>query len=198
MICWAILPAPHSADYEDLTDSNLPFNKRRGIVCIGSFQHPPNVQAVRYLCQSILPLIDPALLKKHPVRIIGNALNDNVRWFGEGLPHVRMIGWVPSVEPYLERARISGTAAGGSGDKAKADAGPGSRHAVRLHIYWRGGFRITPRESCTSYRIRQRISPRPSRGCSRTSSCGKGFHVAGAHTWRGRIAVTTPADCFKQ
>ncbi len=137
-------------DYEDLIDSNLPFDKRRGIVCIGSFQHPPNVQAVRYLCQSILPLIDPALLKKHPVRIIGNALNDNCTFVCQRVasrPHDRMGAFHRTLS--RARAGFGSTAAGGSGDKAKADACPGSRHAVRLHIHWRGGFRITPRESCT-------------------------------------------------
>jgi hypothetical protein len=33
-------------DCEELQPSMVPFHSRRGIACIGSFQHPPNVQAV--------------------------------------------------------------------------------------------------------------------------------------------------------
>jgi glycosyltransferase involved in cell wall biosynthesis len=92
---------------EDRRPSTVPFAKRSGILFIGNFQHSPNVEAVRMLCEEIVPLLDPAMLAKHPISIVGNGLNDTVRSFGEGLPHVRMIGWVPSLEPYLERARLS-------------------------------------------------------------------------------------------
>lgn len=92
---------------EDRRPSAVPFAKRSGIVFIGNFQHSPNVEAVRILCEQIVPRLDPAILAKHPISIVGNGLNETVRSFGEGLPHVRMVGWVPSLEPYLERARIS-------------------------------------------------------------------------------------------
>ncbi len=94
-------------DNEDLAVSPIPMAERKGIVFIGCFRHVPNVGAVEFLCKKILPLIDPALLAKHPVYIIGDGLDDTVRDFAKGLPHVRMVGWVPSVLPYLERARIS-------------------------------------------------------------------------------------------
>lgn len=92
---------------EDRKVSPLPFAKREGIVFVGNFQHAPNVDAVRFLCQSVVPKLDPALLAKHPIYIVGNALNDTVRSFGDTLPNVRMVGWVPSLDPYLERARVS-------------------------------------------------------------------------------------------
>ena len=106
LLCDPALARP-VPDCEDFAPSRIPFEKRRGIVCIGSFQHPPNVQSVQYLCKQILPRIDPELLADHPVYIIGNALNPTICSFAEGLPYVRMIGWVPSVLPYLERARVS-------------------------------------------------------------------------------------------
>lgn len=92
---------------EDRKVSPLPFAKRKGIVFVGNFQHSPNVEAVRFLCRTVLPNVDARLLAEHPVYIVGNALNDTIRSFGEGLPNVHMVGWVPSLEPYFERARIS-------------------------------------------------------------------------------------------
>ena len=92
---------------EDRKPSSVPFAKREGIVFVGNFQHAPNVDAVRFLCQSVVPKLDPSLLGKHPIYIVGNALNDTVRAFGDKLPNVRMVGWVPSLDPYFERARVS-------------------------------------------------------------------------------------------
>ena len=94
-------------DFEDVPAVGLPFSRRRGIACIGSFQHAPNVDAVRYLCEEILPRVNPAVFEEHPVWIVGNGLDETIRSFGRGLPHVRMVGWVPSVLPYLEHARAS-------------------------------------------------------------------------------------------
>jgi glycosyltransferase involved in cell wall biosynthesis len=94
-------------DFEDIAPSAVPFEERRGLVFIGGFQHPPNAEAVGYLCRTILPRVDARILDEHPVYIVGNALDDSVRDLGRGLPQVRMVGWVPFVEPYLERARAS-------------------------------------------------------------------------------------------
>jgi glycosyltransferase involved in cell wall biosynthesis len=94
-------------DGEDLSMSAVPFHDRRGLVFIGCYRFPPNVKAVEYLCRDILPRVDRNLLAQHPVYIVGDGLNETVRAFGAGLPYVRMVGWVPSVAPYLDRARVS-------------------------------------------------------------------------------------------
>ena len=94
-------------DFEDLPATAAPFSRRNGIVCIGSFQHSPNIDAVEFLCREVLTLIDADLLAEHPVRIIGNAPNEAVREAARKAPHVRLVGWVPSVQPYLESARVS-------------------------------------------------------------------------------------------
>jgi glycosyltransferase involved in cell wall biosynthesis len=94
-------------DAEDLRPSNIPFAERRGVVFLGCFRHPPNVQALEYLCKEVLPRLDPKLMSEHPIYIVGDGLNPTMRSYGNELPGVRMVGWVPSVEPYFERARIS-------------------------------------------------------------------------------------------
>jgi glycosyltransferase involved in cell wall biosynthesis len=94
-------------DFEDLPPSDVPFELRKGILYIGNFRHDPNRSAVEYLCRCIVPLIDPELLREHPVMIVGNALDPSLRQLGDGLQGVLMIGWTPSVLPYLHGCRIS-------------------------------------------------------------------------------------------
>ena len=92
------MPGPRSA---------VPFDERQGILFVGNFRHLPNSEAVEYFCRDILPRLDPDLLADHPVYVVGSRLEDmGVAAHGAGLPNVKMVGWVPSVEPYLERARI--------------------------------------------------------------------------------------------
>jgi glycosyltransferase involved in cell wall biosynthesis len=94
-------------DGEDLPMSPVPCAERRGMVFIGCFRFAPNVAAVEFLCREILPKVDPDLLARHPVYIVGDGLDEKTRALAAGLPDVRMVGWVPSVAPYLDRARIS-------------------------------------------------------------------------------------------
>ena len=94
-------------DCEDYAASPLGFDDRHGMVFIGNFEHPPNADALKYLCEEIVPKLDPAILSQHPIRVVGNGLSPALREYGAGLPGVQMVGWVPAVEPYLERARLS-------------------------------------------------------------------------------------------
>lgn len=106
-----LLSDPHQAhcvpDGEDMEISPVPLRERRGVLFLGNFRHPPNIDAVEYLCKEILPGVDPALLEEHPVYVVGNGMDDAIRKLGDNLPCVRMIGWVPSVLPYLEQTRIT-------------------------------------------------------------------------------------------
>jgi O-antigen biosynthesis protein len=95
------------SDYEHVTSSPYGFSERSGILFVGNFQHPPNVEAVEYLCQKILPRLDSGLLAKHPVLIVGNALDGRVRRQIDSLPHARAVGWVPAILPYLHQARVA-------------------------------------------------------------------------------------------
>jgi hypothetical protein len=47
------------------------------------------------------------VLERHPVYVVGNALDERVQACAGGRPEVKMVGWVPSVQPYLERCRVS-------------------------------------------------------------------------------------------
>jgi glycosyltransferase involved in cell wall biosynthesis len=94
-------------DMEEFARSPIEFEERRGLLFIGNFRHPPNLEALEYLCTEILPRLDPALLAEHPLSVVGNDLDESVRAIARGREHVRLVGWVPSLLPYLERARAS-------------------------------------------------------------------------------------------
>ncbi len=91
---------------EPTTRSPVPFEQRNGIFFVGNFRHLPNGEAVEYLCRDIVPRLDPELLAAHPLSVVGSRLTEKVRAHGRGLPAVKMIGWVPSIRPYLEQARV--------------------------------------------------------------------------------------------
>jgi SAM-dependent methyltransferase/glycosyltransferase involved in cell wall biosynthesis len=94
-------------DCEEGDRSLLTFEERAGILFIGNFAHPPNVGAAEFLCEEIAPRIDPAILERHPINIVGNALNDSIRALCERRVSINAVGWVPSVQPYLSSARVS-------------------------------------------------------------------------------------------
>jgi glycosyltransferase involved in cell wall biosynthesis len=95
---------PHA---DDIALSPVPFAQRRGILFLGNFRHAPNVSAVEYFCRDIIPRVGPSLLAEHPVLIVGNGLYEAVRGYCQDLAHVKMVGWVPSVLPYLNQARVT-------------------------------------------------------------------------------------------
>jgi glycosyltransferase involved in cell wall biosynthesis len=94
-------------DADDFERSAVPRCDRSGIICLSNFAWDPNVEAFAYLCHEVLPRMDPSILAAHPVQVVGNALDERICGYANGLDHVRMVGWVPSVVPYLAHARIS-------------------------------------------------------------------------------------------
>lgn len=89
-----------SADRRDRTD-------RKGMVFVGNCRHPPNVEAARHLVGEVVPRLDRDLLAEHPIRIVGNETVAALGEMARGVAGVRVVGWVPSVYPYLEQSRIA-------------------------------------------------------------------------------------------
>jgi glycosyltransferase involved in cell wall biosynthesis len=92
---------------EDVPRSPHPLDVRRGMVFVGNFRHLPNREAVEHLCREVLPLVDERHLERHPLTVLGNWLDKVDLHVDPASPGVNLVGWVPSVRPYLERARLS-------------------------------------------------------------------------------------------
>jgi GT2 family glycosyltransferase/glycosyltransferase involved in cell wall biosynthesis len=92
---------------ESVERSRFPLAERRGMYFVGNFRHLPNREAVEHLANDVLPQLDPALLERHPLTVLGNWL-DRVRLdVDPDTPGLRLVGWVPSIQPYTDRARLA-------------------------------------------------------------------------------------------
>lgn len=94
-------------DSEDLPVSPFPFGRRRGMLFVGDFGQPHTADALASLCDDILPHVDPAVLADEPLYVAGGGMTDEIRDLAADQPTVRMIGWVHSLLPYLQRVRAS-------------------------------------------------------------------------------------------
>jgi glycosyltransferase involved in cell wall biosynthesis len=74
-----------------------------GIVCVGSFLHPPNVDAAVWLAQEIFPSVK-ARIPAATVQLVGSHPSGGVRELDGGGVTVR--GDVPDVRPYLDAAAV--------------------------------------------------------------------------------------------
>jgi O-antigen biosynthesis protein len=94
-------------DREESIRSPFDFEDRRGILFVGNFRHPPNADAVTFFCDDVLPLMDRSLLEEHTVMVVGNNPPPAVLRYAKSSPFVRVTGWVPSVVPYMQNARVT-------------------------------------------------------------------------------------------
>jgi glycosyltransferase involved in cell wall biosynthesis len=91
---------------ESIPRSPFPLKGRRGLYFVGNFRHVPNREALEYMCHEVLPLLDGELLEQHPFTVIGNWLDRVNLDIDPKTPGLNLVGWVPSVAPYIERSRI--------------------------------------------------------------------------------------------
>ena len=80
---------------------------RQGLLFVGNFRHAPNLEGLQYFCRHVLPRLDPRTRAAHPLIVVGNEVDERVSEAVAGLDHVRLVGWVPSLAPYLASARLS-------------------------------------------------------------------------------------------
>ena len=84
--------------------SASPFEARRDILFIGAYAHPPNRDAVLFLCREIMPLLR-TLLPGVRLQVIGaDPPAEVLACAGDG---VEILGYVPDVAPYLAGCRLS-------------------------------------------------------------------------------------------
>jgi glycosyltransferase involved in cell wall biosynthesis len=81
-----------------------PFDARRDLVFVGGFQHPPNIDAVRWFAGEVMPLLRANGASPH-LHIIGSkAPQDVLELAGED---VSVHGFVPDIAPYMDGCRLS-------------------------------------------------------------------------------------------
>ena len=73
------------------------------IVFVGSFGHPPNVDAALWLAGAIFPRV-ASLVPKARLELVGHAPGDEVRALARGA--ITVHASVPDVTPYLDRAAV--------------------------------------------------------------------------------------------
>ena len=81
-----------------------PWQSRRGIVFVGGFEHPPNVDAMRWYAAEIMPHLR-RLLPGVPTYIIGSRITAAVQALATD--DLVVLGYVPDIVPYLEGCRVS-------------------------------------------------------------------------------------------
>jgi O-antigen biosynthesis protein len=94
-------------DVVDLSSRSIPFSQRRGIVFVGNYRYAPNLEAVKYTLSHIWPHLDQSVQQAHPFFIVGDGLEPSVQEAWRRIPNVEIVGWVPSIMPYLEQARLA-------------------------------------------------------------------------------------------
>jgi GT2 family glycosyltransferase/glycosyltransferase involved in cell wall biosynthesis len=104
------LEAPHAevvivSNIHPLHGDVRPFQSRRDMLFIGGFRHTPNVDAVKWLVNEIFPELR-VRLPDAQLLIIGSDCPPDLQQVLAG-NDVKVLGYVPDVEPYFQRCRLS-------------------------------------------------------------------------------------------
>ncbi len=95
VVPWAVAPRPVA----------VPFAQRRGVAFVGSYTHAPNVDAARFLVESVMPLVwaeDPTI----PCLLAGSGMGEEIRRLAG--PRVVVLGEVADLgREVFDRARLT-------------------------------------------------------------------------------------------
>ena len=81
------------------------FDDRSGVMFVGGFQHPPNIDAVEYYASEIWPLLNE-LCPDLETYIIGSRMPDRLKKIGES-KGLKMLGFVEDLTPYYESCKLA-------------------------------------------------------------------------------------------
>ncbi len=92
------------SNVHEIRGCRRPFAERRDLVFVGGFQHPPNVDAVRWFVGEVFARIRTELpeLRCH---IIGSRMPDSIRALADA--QTLMHGWVEDILPLMDGCRVS-------------------------------------------------------------------------------------------
>ena len=95
-----VIPNIHSLVAEPVPE----FDRREGILFIGSYNHDPNVDAVKWLCKEIMPLVWQ-VRPEIKVTLLGNKPTDEVLALQSD--RIEVTGYVEDVSPYFLSHKLS-------------------------------------------------------------------------------------------
>ncbi|MEZ4782061.1 MAG: glycosyltransferase family 4 protein [Flavobacteriaceae bacterium] len=99
------LPFLMDAISEDEQNALPRFNEREHFVTIGNFLHPPNLDAVKYLKESIWPNIR-AQLKTAELHVYGAYVNDKIKQYDDKKNGFYIKGFAENVNEVMQKARV--------------------------------------------------------------------------------------------
>jgi hypothetical protein len=82
----------------------VPFAEREGIMFVGGYRHPPNVDAALFYCREIVPRLRERLPGVASYLIGSNPPPALAKLQGDG---VEVLGYVPEIEPWFDKCRLS-------------------------------------------------------------------------------------------
>ena len=93
------------SNVHDVGETKAQLEGRQGILFVGGFQHPPNIDAVEYYGNEIWPLVRAARPEAETI-IIGSRMPDSLKKWGaqQGLT---MLGFVEDLTPHYEQCRLA-------------------------------------------------------------------------------------------
>jgi O-antigen biosynthesis protein len=81
------------------------YDQRRGVAFLGGYRHKPNIDAVHFLIQEVLPELRRRL-PDVPVLVAGSAAPDEIRRYHDPARGVEVVGWVDDHVRFLSSARV--------------------------------------------------------------------------------------------
>ena len=93
------------SNIHEVSETGAQRKGREGVVFVGGFQHPPNIDAVEFYAEEIWPLFREQC-PEVPTYIIGSRMPERLRKLGES-HGLTMLGFVEDLVPYLEGCALS-------------------------------------------------------------------------------------------
>ena len=93
------------SNIHEVTHDSPGFDDRSGVMFVGGFQHPPNIDAVEYYATEIWPLLTE-LCPDLETYIIGSRMPDSLKRLGES-KGLTMLGFVEDLTPYYESCKLA-------------------------------------------------------------------------------------------
>jgi O-antigen biosynthesis protein len=80
------------------------FDRRLGVIFVGGFRHPPNVDAIRWYIDEVLPHLR-ALNAEVETMVVGSNMPEEFKSLD--IAGIKFYGWVADIKPLLRQARVS-------------------------------------------------------------------------------------------